>query len=205
MFCLQLRSSDLTRYLLQNFGYNSSSPLAISLPPASSGQQVVAFAVGVTDRSEVKLTCQLSGTGDTAPLSYAPGFALNKEYACTSPQVFSITSAGEFNFSVTGTDAVGNFQQDPVTHSFNVTYADGGIYTVIDTPSWGLTNNRTHELSLKAVTGTPDGPGMFLAAAQEFQVSVANLSGTLPQQALQWLATSWADVNGSAYLLQVPF
>lgn len=201
--CPGLRRVSLTSDMLQNFGHNASSPLAINLPAASSGQQVVAFAIGVTDRSEVNLTCQLSGEGDTVPLSYAPGFALNTDYACTSPQVFSITSAGAFNFSVTGTDAVGNFQQDPVSHSFNISYADGEIYSVLDTPSWGLTKNSSHEFNFKAVTGTPDGQGMSVAASQQFQVSVANLSSPPPQEALQWMPAPWADINGSTYTFQV--
>ena len=202
-FFPKLSRFSLTRDMLQDFGHNASSPLAINLPAASSGQQVVAFAIGVTDRSEVDLTCQLSGTGETSPLSYAPGFALNTEYACTSPQVFSITSAGSYNFSVTGTDAVGNFQQDPVSHAFNVSYADGEIFTVLDTPSWGLTNSSSHEFILKAITGTPNGQGMTVATSQQFQVSVANLSSTLPGVPLQWVPAPWADINGSTYSFQV--
>lgn len=191
--------------MLQHFGYNASSPLAINLPEASSGHQVVAFAIGVTDRSKVDLKCQLSGSGDTRPLSYAPGFALNKEYPCSSPQVFSIVSAGEFEFSVTGTDAVGNVEQEPVSHSFNISYAEGNIHALVDTPFWGLTNSSVHEVSLKAITGTPDGRGMTVAASQQFQVSIANLSRTLPAQALQWLPSPWADVSGSTHVFKVLF
>jgi hypothetical protein len=175
----------------------------VNIPAASSEQQVAAFAIGVTDRSKVYLTCKLSGTGNTIALSYAPGFALNTEYACISPQVFSITSPGQYTFSVTGKDAVGNLEQEPVSHSFNITYAEGHVFALVDAPYWGLTNSSSHEFSFKAITGTADGKGTTVATAQQFQVSVANLSDVASQQPLRWQPSPWMDVNASTYILQV--
>jgi len=181
---------------MQDFGYARDSAHAISLPLSSSGQQVAAFAIRSSDRSPVQLTCQLNGPAAAQPLPALEGFEVNIKYNCSSPQAFSITDAGSYEFSVFGTDSVGNWEQDPAVHAFTVAYQNGSMYTRISGPGWGASRNRSHVFMLTAIQGTPDGKGTMPVVSVPFQYSVSSLSQNDTQDAA-WLDSPWAPVNGS--------
>lgn len=187
---------------MQDSGYSSDSPLAISVPAATTGQQVAVFAMRSTDRSAVKLTCQLNGPPSVQPLPALSGFAVGAPYNCSTMQVFSITAAGSYEFSVFGTDAVGNWEHDPVVHVFTVAYQLGSMYTRIRGPGWGASRKQSQVFMLEAVQGTPDGSGATPAAPVAFQYSVGTLSQT-DANGTGWLDAAWAAVNGSQFTYTV--
>jgi hypothetical protein len=188
---------------VQHFGYNASSPLAVALPAATSGAQVAAFAIASVDASDVTLTCMLQGSGAVQPLLPAPGFSLNQEFACERQQVFSVTSAGKYEFSVRGTDAVSNFQQKPTVHAFSVSYAVGQLYAITDGAPWGLSSVRAHTFELRAVAGTADGVGAEPSTDTTFEASIAQLSAAKAGGMRSWTAAPWAAANTSQFTFTV--
>eukprot|EP00892_Ulva_mutabilis_P005337 jgi/Ulvmu1/3175/UM015_0216.1 len=184
--------------IMEDFGFSVDSPLAISLPALTSGQQVAAFAMRSTDRSKVRLTCQIDGLNAVQPLPMVNGFAVGTPYNCSTSQVFSVTAAGSFQFSVFGTDSVGNWEQDPATHAFTVSYKVGSIYTRISGPGWGASGNRSHLFTLTAIQGTADGDGTTPATPVPFQYSLGALSQA-DAQGGDWVDGAWTAVNGSEF------
>lgn len=187
---------------VQDFGHPRGSALAVQLPAKASASQIAAFAMSVRDRSDTASTCKLTAprgadvrlTGQISPGS----FRLNEEYACTSPQVFSIVTAGSYTFETYAVDKGGNRERPPQRHRFGVAFAAGAVYTQVLGPvPWGPTNERSHALELSAIEGTADGAGEAAAGSAGFEYAAARLKRG------EWAEGDWQPVDGNTLEWQV--
>jgi hypothetical protein len=186
---------------MQNFGHQATDSLAVPLPATASADQIAAFAMVALDRSHTTLHCRLDvpAAADVAPaLQFGPAsFIVGEAYACTSPQVFSLRTAGSYALSVWAVDAVGNEERPPKQQRFALAYATGALYARVGGAAWGPTNKRLHTLQLAAVRGTADGTGVPVAAGVGFESSVATL------QRGEWVDSGWQAVRGSEMTFKV--
>lgn len=185
---------------VQNFGKAAGNVLGVPLPPPSSPSQVAAFAIVSVDHSNTTLHCKLNvPTGAVVALAgpYADNFSVNTDFNCTSPQVFSVRSAGQYSLEVWARDAVGNVEHPPKSHAFGVTYAAGSMFTHVSGVPWGRTNSFKQSMQLSAVQGTADGTGQPAAVSTFEQAVDTFVNGA-------WKVSTWAPVTtGANFTFQV--
>ena len=182
---------------MQNFGRAANDVLGVPLPAAAAAEQIAAFQFIAEDRSNTTHVCMLTtpAGADATPAGAAavPGFALNAEYNCTSPQVFSVLTAGAYAFSVFSIDDSGNVESTPATHPFTVSYGAGAVHTQVRGPPWGATNVVEQAFALAGVQGSADGAGTA-AAGVAFESETAVLAAGV------WDAGDWLPVTtGSTF------
>jgi hypothetical protein len=185
---------------VQNFGKAAGDALGVPLPLPSSPTQVAAFAFVSVDQSNTTLHCKLNvPTGAVAALAepYADKFAVNADYNCTSPQVFALSSAGQYSLEVWARDEVGNREQPPKSHAFSIAYPAGSMFTHVRGVPWERTNSFTQPMQLSAVQGTADGVGKPVVGATFEQAVDTLVLGA-------WKASAWTPVTtGANFTFQV--
>jgi hypothetical protein len=199
---------------VQNFGYPNASVLGEALPPAQTSAQIAAFAFATKDRSNTTQTCTFRappGAKVTSVWRGTQDVKINEEYECTSPQVFSVTSAGAHSFEVSAKDAIGNRELTPKSHAFSVVFPPATVATHISGAPWGRTNSRNVRFQLAAVQGgangavTPVNTPSFQYALATYRGAPATANGTQGNQTQgSWVEAAWASVpSGSKLALQV--
>ena len=116
------------------------SDSAVSKPESSSGAQVAVLSFNTFDlMSATTTTCRLdllTTSTETVQIiqdSSPKHMDINRDYNCSSPQVFYTLIAGNYTFNVYATDAAGNQEASVQSLSFTVSLAEGSVYTQVTT------------------------------------------------------------------------
>jgi hypothetical protein len=199
---------------VQNFGYPNNSVLGEPLPLAQTSPQIAAFAFATKDRSNTTHTCALkapAGAKVTSVWQSVKEVKVNEEYACSSPQVFSVASAGAHTFEVSAKDAIGNSELTPRRHAFSVAIPPATVVTQVSGAPWGRTNSRSINFQLGAVQSGANGAvapvntPAFQYALATYQAAAAAVNSTQSNSTQGfWAEGTWAAVPaGGKFAFQV--